>query len=98
MIDERRDGAVTWLTLDRPDRLNAFTGQGYGELRAALERHSADDTTRVVVLTGKGRAFSVGADRSLLDPNSTGADRSSAGEEYARLLDALGTFEKPLFA
>jgi enoyl-CoA hydratase/carnithine racemase len=98
MFDERRDGAVTWLTLARPDRLNAFTGQGYGELRSALERHNADSETRVVILTGKGRAFSVGADRSLLDPHAIGADRERAGDEFARLLDVFAAFEKPLFA
>ena len=98
MIDERRDGAVTWLAFDRPECLNAFTGEGYGDLRAALERHRGDANTRVVVLTGKGRAFSVGADRSLLDPSTTGADRQIAGEEFARLLGVLAAFEKPLFA
>ncbi|MGZ8819647.1 MAG: enoyl-CoA hydratase/isomerase family protein [Mycobacterium sp.] len=97
-IDERRAGAVAWLTFDRADRLNAFTGEGYRELRTTLDRHRADDETRVVVLTGRGRAFSVGADRSLLDPSATGADRQMAGEEFARLLDVLGEFEKPLFA
>jgi enoyl-CoA hydratase/carnithine racemase len=98
MIDERRDGTVTWLTLERPEHLNAFTAQGYRELRVALEQHGADDGTRVVILTGRGRAFSVGADRSLLDPNSTAVDQQSAGEEFARLLDVLANFEKPLFA
>ncbi|WP_460359099.1 hypothetical protein [Mycobacterium sp. ZZG] len=38
MIDERRDGFVTWLTLDRPERLNAFTADGYRDLRIALQR------------------------------------------------------------
>jgi enoyl-CoA hydratase/carnithine racemase len=98
MIDERQDGAVAWLTFDRPDRLNAFTGQGYGDLRDALERCGADPGTRVVVLTGKGRAFTVGADRSLLDPSIKGADRERAGSEFSRLLDVLASFHKPLFA
>jgi enoyl-CoA hydratase/carnithine racemase len=98
MIKEERDGCATWLILDRQERLNAFTAQGYRALRIALERSSADDSTRVVVLTGRGRAFSVGADRSLLDPTSTANERQNAGDEFFRLLEVLASFEKPLFA
>jgi enoyl-CoA hydratase/carnithine racemase len=98
MIEERRDGDVTWLTFDRRDRLNAFTVEGYRNLRIALERLAADDRTRVVVLTGRGRAFSAGADLSLLDRGSTEIDKQRAGEVFRRFLDVLGGFEKPLFA
>jgi enoyl-CoA hydratase/carnithine racemase len=97
VVDEEREGYTTWLALNRPERLNAFTAQGYRELRIALERGSADDSTRVVVLTGRGRAFSVGADRSLLDPKSTATERENAGDEFFRLLEVLASFNKPLF-
>jgi enoyl-CoA hydratase/carnithine racemase len=98
ILHERRDGAVAWLTFDRPDRLNAFTGTGYHELRVALERLARDDGARAVVLTGRGRAFSAGADRSLLDAATPDTARQNAGEEFLRLLDVLGGFEKPLVA
>ncbi|MDX1884725.1 enoyl-CoA hydratase/isomerase family protein [Mycolicibacterium sp. 120270] len=98
MIDERRDGFVTWLTLDRPERLNAFTADGYRELRIALQRLAVDDQTRVAVITGRGRAFSAGADLSLLDGDSSALERQRAGEEFGLFLQALAGFAKPLFA
>src|SRR5581483_30292 len=57
-----REGGVTRLTLNRPDKLNAFTLAMHAELRAALEAASTDAQCRVVVLTGAGRAFCAGQD------------------------------------
>ena len=98
MLEERRDGTVAWLTLHQPERLNAFTASGYRALRTALQRLAGDETTRVVVLTGHGRAFSVGADRSLLDGAASADERAQAGEEFLELLEVLRSFDKPLFA
>ncbi len=55
-------GPVSWMTLNRPEVLNAFNTELGKQALEALRRALADDQTRVVVLTGKGRAFSVGAD------------------------------------
>jgi enoyl-CoA hydratase/carnithine racemase len=55
------DGLLT-ITLDRPDRLNAFTATMMTELVDALDRADADDDVRVVLVTGAGRAFCAGAD------------------------------------
>lgn len=55
------DGVLT-LTLDRPDRLNAFTARMGDELREAFDRADADDDVRAVVVTGAGRGFCAGAD------------------------------------
>lgn len=55
------DGAVTTLTLNRPDRLNALTPAMLDDLRAAMAQAVADGA-RALVLTGAGRAFSSGAD------------------------------------
>jgi enoyl-CoA hydratase/carnithine racemase len=55
------DGIAT-ITLDRPERLNAFTLVMRGELIDAFDRADADDDVRVVVVTGRGRAFCAGAD------------------------------------
>jgi enoyl-CoA hydratase/carnithine racemase len=87
-----------WLEFDRPQCLNAFTVAGYRGLRETLDRLATDDTVRVVVLTGRGRAFSAGADRSLLDAASPDSERRQAGEEFGQLLETLGSFPKPLFA
>jgi enoyl-CoA hydratase/carnithine racemase len=55
---------VATITLDRPDRLNAFTRQMRDELVQAFGRANADDEVRVVIVTGAGRAFCAGADLS----------------------------------
>ena len=60
------DGAVGTITLDRPDKLNAFTIEMVEELQEALRALSASATVRVIVLTGAGRAFCAGADVGLL--------------------------------
>jgi enoyl-CoA hydratase/carnithine racemase len=57
------DGVLT-ITLDRPDQLNAFTGVMLRELLDAFDRADSDDDVRVVVVTGRGRAFCAGADVS----------------------------------
>jgi enoyl-CoA hydratase/carnithine racemase len=98
VIDQRDDGAVRWLTLRRPDRLNAFTGAMQHDLRIAVERAAQDAGVRAIVLTGEGRAFSVGADRSLLDGTADPADRELAGEEFPLLLEAVGTSPTPVLA
>lgn len=56
------DGPVATITLDRPDRLNAFTVTMQRELCAALDEVDADPDVRVVVVTGRGRGFCAGAD------------------------------------
>jgi len=56
------DGAVLTITLDRPDRLNAFTGQMMREMIDAFDRADADDGIRAVIVTGRGRGFCAGAD------------------------------------
>jgi len=55
---------VATVTLDRPDRLNAFTGRMMYELLDAFDRTDADDEVRAVVVTGRGRGFCAGADLS----------------------------------
>jgi enoyl-CoA hydratase/carnithine racemase len=55
------DGVLT-LTLNRPERLNAFTVTMANELVAAFERASADDAVRAIVVTGAGRTFCAGMD------------------------------------
>jgi enoyl-CoA hydratase/carnithine racemase len=55
------EGILT-VTLNRPDRLNAFTERMRRELVDALDRADADDAVRVVLVTGAGRAFCAGAD------------------------------------
>jgi enoyl-CoA hydratase/carnithine racemase len=55
------DGVAT-VTLNRPDKLNAWTAQMEKEVQAAMARAEADEQVRVIVLTGAGRGFCAGAD------------------------------------
>jgi enoyl-CoA hydratase/carnithine racemase len=96
MVREELRDHVTWLTLDRPDRLNSFVATGYGDLQAAIERAAADPETRVIVLTGTGRAFSAGADRSLFDGTASAAAQRQAGRDFSAMIEALGRCEKPV--
>lgn len=55
-------GAVRWLTLNRPDKLNAWTRQMANELAAAIDEANAEAEIGAIVVTGSGRAFCAGAD------------------------------------
>ncbi len=98
MLRERLDGSVRWLTFDQPERLNAFKVADERDLAEAVERAMADPAVRCIVMTGNGRAFSAGADRSLVDGTAPEEERATAGEVFARLLKALRDCEKPLLA
>lgn len=75
-VDDTAHRVTTWevdpdgvalLTLDRPDRLNAWTGRMEYEYRAAMAAAETDPAVRVVVVTGAGRGFCAGADVKALD-------------------------------
>src|SRR5271165_3907759 len=58
---------VATITLNRPDKLNAWTALMEQEVRQAMYAAEADDQVRVIVLTGAGRGFCAGADMALLN-------------------------------
>lgn len=57
---------IATITLNRPDKLNAWTARMDQDVRAAMAAAEADDDVRVIILTGAGRGFCAGADMSLL--------------------------------
>lgn len=59
-----KDDGIATITLNRPERLNAWNADMGKEMAAAVEAVAGDDEVRVVILAGAGRAFSAGADRS----------------------------------
>jgi enoyl-CoA hydratase/carnithine racemase len=67
---------VAIITLNRPDKLNAFNGRMGDELIAAFDRTDADDAVRAVVVTGAGRAFCAGADLAAGGDTFDAAKRS----------------------
>ena len=71
-LEVTRAGAVATLTLDRPKALNAWNEQLAQELCAAVADLGADDSVRAVTITGRGRAFSAGADVNEGFPEGAG--------------------------
>jgi enoyl-CoA hydratase/carnithine racemase len=63
LLTDLADGVLT-VTLNRPERMNAYTAQMGVELAEAFQRADEDDAVRVVIVTGNGRAFCAGADVS----------------------------------
>src|SRR5450631_4028665 len=57
---------IATITLNRPEKLNAWTGQMGNDVRAAMAEAEADEAVRVIVFTGAGKGFCAGADMSLL--------------------------------
>jgi len=74
---------VATITLNRPDKLNAWTAQMEAEVRSAMDNAEQDDNVRVIVLTGAGRGFCAGADMSLL---SAVAERGVSDRDRERVL------------
>ena len=83
-IDITEDSGIVTITLNRPDKLNAFVGHMRRDLAEALEHAGSDRAVRVVVITGAGRAFSAGGDVTTM---AELMEREDA-EEFARLLGA----------
>jgi 2-(1,2-epoxy-1,2-dihydrophenyl)acetyl-CoA isomerase len=76
------DGGVARLTLNRPERLNAFNSVMHEEVSAALSSVEADPSCRVLLLTGAGRGFCAGQDLSERDVNAGPLDLGAAADTY----------------
>ena len=90
-----RDGAVLTITLNRPDKLNAFDASVHAGLRAALEEAAAPEV-RAVVITGAGRGFCVGQD--LGEFSQVGDIAAALRERYHPNIRAIRGLEKPVLA
>ena len=62
LVNYEQDGEIVTLTLNRPEKLNAFSDELVGALSDALHRFDGDETAQIAILCGAGRAFSSGAD------------------------------------
>jgi enoyl-CoA hydratase/carnithine racemase len=95
------DGPILTITLNRPEKLNAYTAQMGAELADAIVRSDEDDAIRAVVLTGEGRGFCAGADISAgagsFDTRSGEGAKNFGGADTRRLRGAGGGFVGALF-
>jgi enoyl-CoA hydratase/carnithine racemase len=101
ILTDTSEGVLT-ITLNRPERLNAWTGRMGEELRAAFDLADEDDEVRAIIVTGAGRAFCAGADLesggdtfdySKRDTAGV-AGRDGGGEFTLRIFDS----KKPVIA
>ncbi len=98
-IDVARAGGAATITLNRPDKLNAWNLQLGIDLRAAVEDLGADQSVRAVLITGAGRAFSSGAD--LSEPREEGADglpdlSARLKDRYHPIITGIREMPKPV--
>src|SRR5271156_581018 len=81
---------VATITLNRPDKLNAWTATMEQEVRSAVQEAEQDENVRVIVLTGAGRGFCAGADMSLLNTVAT----QGLGDDDARRIQSGGAVQE----
>lgn len=93
------EGGAARLTLNRPDRLNAFTVAMHGEVADALDRVESDKSVRALLITGAGRGFCAGQDLSdrAVAPGGDGVDLGESLENrYNPLVRRLTTLPIPV--
>ena len=96
LLRELRDG-VLLVTLNRPEKKNAFDDRQWNALRDALDEAREDRAVACVVVTGAGKDFSAGQDLAAFGGSLEAADDGKIGG-YAGCVDALYRFDKPLLA
>jgi len=101
MIRSATENLITTITLDRPEKLNAFSGTMREELLEALRAATSDSGCRAVIITGAGRAFCAGGDVEYM----SGLQKKGDVASFRKLLDAgrdivtqIAAMPKPVIA
>lgn len=89
-----RDNGVTTLTLNRPEALNALSAALRNRIAQVFNELAGDPGTEAVILTGAGRAFTVGLDLKELGGETAGADAITSQD----LAEAVGSLSQPIIA
>jgi enoyl-CoA hydratase len=104
VVTERREGGVTVVTMNRPDRLNALNPEMIADLHDAFAEVEADRDCRVAILTGAGRGFCAGADLKSAPDDVTPTDGGRVGfvyriqENLSRLILRMHDLPQPIVA
>ncbi|NLF52924.1 MAG: enoyl-CoA hydratase/isomerase family protein, partial [Thauera phenolivorans] len=95
-----RDGGVATIWMNRPEVHNAFNAQLIADLTAACRALDADDSVRVVVLAGRGKSFSAGADLNWMKAagEASEAENFADAMKLAGMLRTLAEMTKPTIA
>jgi 2-(1,2-epoxy-1,2-dihydrophenyl)acetyl-CoA isomerase len=102
-VDLKIENGVAEITLNRPERLNAWTAQFGDELRDAILTDAAAPEVRAVLITGAGRGFSSGADlKEMLEQRAGGGEVPDVGEmlrtRYHPIIKGIRELPKPVVA
>ena len=99
-LEIEHSNRVATIWMNRPAVFNAFDEQLITDLNAACTALDADPTVRVVVLAGRGRHFSAGADLNWMKRASTGGPTENLEDarRFAKMLRALADLSKPTIA
>jgi enoyl-CoA hydratase/carnithine racemase len=96
-----REGHVGTVTLNRPEKLNAFAGNMREEILEALQTACAEKDVRVIVVTGAGRAFCVGGDvNEFVDGTTQVTPKTATSERFtmSKIVLLIHSVEKPVIA
>ncbi len=99
-LEIERDGGVATLWMNRPEVHNAFNAQLIAELSAACRALDADEAVRVVVLAGRGKSFSAGADLNWMKAAGEAGEAENFADatKLAGMLRTLAELKKPTIA
>ena len=98
LIKYEVDDYVAILTLNNPEKLNAWSPVMDLEIRDAMASAAADDTVRAIVITGAGRGFCAGGDIEMIKANAETGGKSGAAEGANEDLTYMTRTPKPIFA
>ncbi len=99
LLIERREDGILWITLNRPEKMNAITREGYHELATIWPVIGEDRDTRAIVITGAGRAFSAGGSLSWAREFTSGVNPMAAfSRDCVKMLRQMADLDKPIIA